>query len=107
MTYTEDYVRIVVGDAEDGYRININGFQGNASDAMTIADGGQFSVDYDAGLGGFWYGDVFSVGINASPASNLFWCDPLSCRPYLIYTEIRLLCFVFNPPPVGNGETNR
>ena len=94
--YTEEYVTIVIGNSSVGYQIHINGFQGNASDAMTINDDGIFVVSCFPYFGGFWAnGDcMIPAGINfVSSPRDFGWTGPFGGGFSLIYSEFWLMCY--------------
>ena len=93
--YSEEYANIVIGDSSVGYQIHINGFQGNATDAMTYNDGGTFVVACGHYIEGFWAMDgcFFAAGINSVTTLDDFsWCGPVG-GIYLQYTEFWLICY--------------
>ena len=72
-------MNIVIGNSSVGYKIHINGFQGNATDAMTYNDGGTFVVSCYPYVGGFWTVDGCSIpaGINfVSSQTDFAWSGP-------------------------------
>ena len=87
-------MNIAIGDSSVGYQIHISGFQGNASDAMTVNEGGIFVVSYAFYVGGFWIigGCDITAGINLVSSSDDFaWASPFSYF-HLASTELWLYC---------------
>ena len=94
--WSEEYVNIAIGDSSVGYQIHISGFQGNATDAMTVNDGGIFVVSCDQYIGGYWAlgGCALpAAGINLlSSHTDFGWCGPVGGFS-LEYTEFWLICY--------------
>uniref|UniRef100_A0A8D8TAW2 Protein scabrous n=2 Tax=Cacopsylla melanoneura TaxID=428564 RepID=A0A8D8TAW2_9HEMI len=79
-----EYDTFTVSSAEDGYRLNIGGYHGNASDAMSYQNGMKFStIDRDNDLsnsncasnyeGGWWFSHCLHVNLNGKFNLGLTW----------------------------------
>eukprot|EP00794_Sanderia_malayensis_P000151 gene153-763_t len=88
------YSTFEIGNEADGYRLNVAGYSGNASDSLQASNGMKFTTkDRDNDLkgtncaveyrGGWWHKFCFSANLN-----NLY---PTSTSPSSIYMSWRFL----------------
>ncbi|VVC45031.1 Hypothetical protein CINCED_3A019619 [Cinara cedri] len=81
-----DYAHFAISDAIDGYRLNISGYDGNATDALTFQNGHRFSTedrDQDDSTancaanyeGGWWYSRCQHANLNGKYNFGLTWFD--------------------------------
>lgn len=79
-----EYSRFAISDASDGYRLNLFGYQGNASDALSFQNGHRFSTadrDQDTSTancaadyeGGWWYSKCQHANLNGKYNYGLTW----------------------------------
>lgn len=80
------YEGVYIADAEDGYRIHVSGYSGNASDALEYQNNMQFSaVDSDRDIsnthcaqnyeGGWWFSHCQHANLNGRYNLGLTWFD--------------------------------
>ncbi|CAB3364039.1 Hypothetical predicted protein [Cloeon dipterum] len=81
-----EYTEFSVGTEQDGYRLWVNGYQGNASDAFEYQNHMQFStIDSDRDIsnthcaanyeGGWWFSHCQHVNLNGRYSLGLTWFD--------------------------------
>lgn len=81
-----DYEHFMISDASDGYRLDISGYQGNATDALSFQNGHRFSTadrDQDNSTsncaanyeGGWWYSRCQHANLNGKYNYGLTWFD--------------------------------
>lgn len=81
-----DYAYFTISDSNDGYRLDISGYQGNATDALAFQNGHQFSTaDHDQDNsttncaanyeGGWWYSRCQHANLNGKYNFGLTWFD--------------------------------
>lgn len=82
--WTAEYEEFSVGPAEDGYRLHVGGYSGNASDAFEYQNGMRFSaIDRDNDIsgtncaanyeGGWWFSHCQHVNLNGRYNLGLTW----------------------------------
>lgn len=85
-TWEAIYSTFSVGGREDGYRLSITGYSGNASDAFQYQNGMQFSaIDVDRDIsnthcagnyeGGWWFSHCQHANLNGRYNLGLTWFD--------------------------------
>lgn len=85
-TWEAVYSDFVVGAREDGYRLSISGYSGNASDALDYQNHMQFSaIDVDRDIsnthcagnyeGGWWFSHCQHANLNGRYNLGLTWFD--------------------------------
>ncbi|CAH1715181.1 unnamed protein product [Aphis gossypii] len=81
-----DYANFAVSNATDGYRLDISGYRGNATDALSFQNGHRFSTadrDQDDSAancaanyeGGWWYSRCQHANLNGKYNFGLTWFD--------------------------------
>ncbi|XP_001944698.3 protein scabrous [Acyrthosiphon pisum] len=81
-----DYSNFSISNATDGYRLDISGYRGNATDALSFQNGHRFSTadrDQDASTancaanyeGGWWYSRCQHANLNGKYNFGLTWFD--------------------------------
>lgn len=81
-----DYARFAVSDATGGYQLNVSGYRGNATDALSFQNGHRFSTadrDHDNSTancaanyeGGWWYSRCQHANLNGKYNFGLTWFD--------------------------------
>lgn len=81
-----DYTHFTISDANDGYQLEISGYQGNATDALSFQNGHRFSTtDRDQDIstancaanyeGGWWYSRCQHANLNGKYNFGLTWFD--------------------------------
>ncbi|KAK6627636.1 hypothetical protein RUM44_010115 [Polyplax serrata] len=84
--WVAEYEEFYISDAEDGYRIHVSGYSGNASDALEYQNKMQFSaVDSDRDIsnthcaqnyeGGWWFSHCQHANLNGRYNLGLTWFD--------------------------------
>lgn len=81
-----DYRRFSVSNSDSGYRLNVAGYRGNATDALSFQNGHRFSTadrDHDNSTGncaanyegGWWYSRCQHANLNGKYSFGLTWFD--------------------------------
>jgi len=84
--WSAEYSHFTISDGNDGYRLEISGYQGNATDSLSYHNGHQFStadrdqdnsttncaIDYE---GGWWYTHCQHANLNGKFSFGLTWYD--------------------------------
>lgn len=85
-TWVADYRHFYISSKDDGYRLHLSGYNGNASDALDYQNGMQFSaIDVDRDIsnthcaanyeGGWWFSHCQHANLNGRYNLGLTWFD--------------------------------
>lgn len=85
-TWEAEYKHFYISSKDDGYRLHLSGYKGNASDALDYQNGMQFSaIDVDRDIsnthcaanyeGGWWFSHCQHANLNGRYNLGLTWFD--------------------------------
>jgi len=119
--YWAEYKKFIVAGPEDGYRLTIGEYRGNAGDGLYYVDGMKFTTKdqdndkrttqncADVTKGGFWYNDCAYAPLNGerhSDGTGFFWTGLGKTNKKLTFSRMTLVAFepCSDGPCKNNGE---